>query len=184
MVCSSTVCCWSVGSPWRPWGCPSEKGAESRVLGSPIACLGPGLERGTQRRLEEKAGEGYSEHVPLVRRTWGRRNFFGGSPTGLVLARCPVREGVTDGIPGKLPPRPPNLAAVARCCRLGRLPGPGDAPVLRVWYTLPVRGRLVSLEICGMEICGREVKRASRAALFVSYQDSQPLSPSDFPGLY
>ena len=107
MVCSSTVCCWSVGSPWRPWGCPSEKGAESRVLGSPIACLGPGLERGTQRRLEEKAGEGYSEHVPLVRRTWGRRNFFGGSPTGLVLARCPVGEGVTDGIPGKLPPRTP-----------------------------------------------------------------------------
>ena len=128
------------GVPGGPGGARVKKWAESRVLGSPIAFLGLGLEHGTQRRLEEKAGEGCSKHVPLVQRKWGQRNFFGGSPTGLVLARCPVGVGVPDGIPGKLPPRPPNLAAVARCCRLGRLPGPGDAPVLRVWYALQVRG--------------------------------------------
>ena len=45
-------------------------------------------------------------------------------------------------------------------------------------------GRTVSLEICGMEICGPGVRRPFRAAIFVSYQDSQPLSPSNFPGLY
>ena len=61
----------SVGSTWRPLG-----GAESRVLGSPIACLGPWGKSGTQRRLEKKVGGVCSEHVPPVQGTWGRRSLF------------------------------------------------------------------------------------------------------------
>ena len=48
--------------------------------------------------------------------------------------------GVPVGIPGDLPPRPLDPVAAERCCSLGQLPGLGNAPVLSVWYALPVRG--------------------------------------------